>query len=806
MKDMHLARTLCLALVALIGTELQARRWNVERINVENPAVQQYLRQSNSTFSEREGRLARAFFDEQHSYRPDQPVGKQLHFACKGTKAHILVAHDERFRQVVLDSTLAVMDGQGEFLLTNLVPGQRYYYRVSAARKNVLQGVVEAEGQLRMIAIDHGFNIRDLGGWTGLDGKRVRYGWLYRGGSLGGTDKGGNESTLPEADQRELHRIGIRAQLDLRAPTNRGKYAGEGSLHSYSLGRTTLLEADFNNTMTDYGAYNQDATVVSDVEWIIDKLQQGKPVYFNCRQGADRTGTIAFVLEGLLGCYDHPTTAGGNQMALDYELTGFSQANLVDNWRVPTSHRSAVEAYTNRGKLFRQILDLKAADGRQLSTVQEKCYYYLTQSKDVRIAPAKLDWFIHFMLEPVQASSADQPLTLSQVPKVRKQVWEQWRAMQESADTSARMIVQPLSNRHTYHWQLPSELEPHAIMNFYAGTKGERPADGYPLFVYLHGSGPRQGEWETGLRLAQAFDDAPSMYVIPQIPNEGQYYRWWQQSKQWAWNHLLRQMLANPDIDPTRIYLFGISEGGYGSQRLASFYADYLAGAAPMAGGEPLRNAPAENLSHTAFSLVTGEQDMMFYRNQLTLRTMERLDSLQKDSPGEYPHRVMLEAGRGHAITYGVATPWLKKYQRDATPMHFRWENYEMDGLKRNCFYNLEVLEESSGEQRTDYEFSISNNTIRLEVREVEYVITKTDPNWGIELDNTRRYTPSQHGKVRIYLDEKMANLGKKVTVYVNGRKQGTYRPQLLRTTMERSCQLFGDPLRLFPASITLQW
>lgn len=399
MKDTPLARFFCLAMIVLIGTSLQARRWNVERINVENPAVQQYLSQSNSTFSEREGRLARAFFDQERSYRPDQPVGKRLSFACKGGKAHVLVAHDKRFHQVVLDSTMAVKGEQGEFLLTNLVPGRRYYYRVTAAGKKVLQGVVEAEGQLRMIAIDHGFNIRDLGGWTGLDGKRIRYGWLYRGGSLGGTDKDGNESTLPWTDRCELHRIGIRAQLDLRAPTNRGKYAGEGSLHSYSLGRTTLLEADFCNNMTDYGAYNQDATVVSDVEWIIDKLQEGKPVYFNCRQGADRTGTIAFVLEGLLGCYDHPTAADGNQMAVDYELTGFSQANLVDNWRVATSHRSAVEAYTNRRKLFRQIIDLKAADGRQLPTVQEQCYYYLTQGKDVRIAPAKLDWFIHFMLQ-----------------------------------------------------------------------------------------------------------------------------------------------------------------------------------------------------------------------------------------------------------------------------------------------------------------------------------------------------------------------------------------------------------------------
>ncbi len=388
----------------MISSTVEARgRKNdgkVERINIENEAVKKYMSQSNATFSTTEGVLGKAFFDEQHNYRPDQPSGKELAFRCSSPSVTVEMALDKKFHNLVLEKEVPTSGGEGRILLTNLIPGKHYYYRVKADGKNILQGELETEGQLRMIAIDKGFNIRDIGGWTGMDGRRVRYGWLYRGGSLGGTDKDGNESHLPEADQQELYRIGIRAHLDLRAPSNKGKYAGEGSLHSYSLGRTTLKDADYVNIMTDYGAYNQDATIVSDMAWIIQELKLGKPVYFNCRQGADRTGTIAFVIEGLLGCYDYTTPAGGNQMAMDYELTGFSQANLVDNWRVPSSHRSAVEAYTNRGKLFRQILDLtQTADGKPLTTVQSRCYYYLSQAKDIRISPEDLDWFVEFMLE-----------------------------------------------------------------------------------------------------------------------------------------------------------------------------------------------------------------------------------------------------------------------------------------------------------------------------------------------------------------------------------------------------------------------
>lgn len=397
-------------------------------------------------------------------------------------------------------------------------------------------------------------------------------------------------------------------------------------------------------------------------------------------------------------------------------------------------------------------------------------------------------------------------IKVSQIADARKQAWTTWCNELARKDTLARMSTAKLEAENTCQWTLPEALEPKAVMNFYSGTKGEKPAEGYPAFVYLHGSGPRQIEWMTGLKLSQAFEDAPSLYIIPQIPNEGQFYRWWQQSKQWAWGHLLRQLLAHPDVDPSRLYLFGISEGGYGSQRLASFYADYLAGAAPMAGGEPLRNAPAENLCRTAFSLVTGEKDAMFFRNQLTMRTMERLDSLKKDYPGEYNHRVMLEPEKGHAISYGVSTPWLKTFRREAQPRHFRWENYEMDGLKRNCFYNLEVLEEDAESSRIDYDFSIQNNVVKLNVRRVEYIITKTDPQWGIELDNTRRYEPAQHGKLRIYLSEELANLSKPIKLYINGKQLSSQKLVASKETMRRSLELFGDPLRIFPTFVEVEW
>lgn len=410
------------------------------------------------------------------------------------------------------------------------------------------------------------------------------------------------------------------------------------------------------------------------------------------------------------------------------------------------------------------------------------------------------------LLMPLLMEAKDKDgIKLAQLDKARETVWKEWCEKLAKEDTLPAFSTEALEKQNTMRWGLPAELEPRAVMPFYSGTKGEKPEKGFPVFIYMHGSGPKDAEWTTGLKLAQVFDDAPSLYLIPQIPNEVEYYRWWQKAKQWAWRHTLEKLLSHPDVDPTRIYMFGISEGGYGSQRLASFYADYLAGAGPMAGGEPLRNAPAENLCQTAFSLITGELDRGFYRNQLTLRTKERLDSLKKLYPEEYNHRVMLEEGKGHAMTYTLTTPWLKQFCRKAQPKHFRWENYEMDGLKRNAFYNLEVLQEDT-EERCDYEFDIQDNVVHLTVSEVKYIITERDPMYGIELNNTREYKDAKHGSVRIYLSEQLADLKRPVKVYLNGKLFSTSRPQLKRTTLAQSCALFADPLRLFPACIDVKW
>lgn len=392
------------------------------------------------------------------------------------------------------------------------------------------------------------------------------------------------------------------------------------------------------------------------------------------------------------------------------------------------------------------------------------------------------------------------------IAQTQSAIWQLWKQVNADKQESKLIPLRPLSAAHKGLWKLPQKLEPNAQMPYYWGSKGQRPSEGYPLFLYLHGSGPKDAEWSTGLKLGLMFDDAPSVYFIPQIPQEGVYYRWWQKAKIYAWNRLLRQAFLTDSINPNRIYFLGISEGGYGSQRLAAYYADYLAAAGPMAGGEPLQNAPAENYMNLGYSMLTGAKDYGFYRHVLTQYTKEALDSLEHLYPGKYKHRIELIPEMGHGIDYRPTTPWLKTHIRNPQPKEFIWENFEMDGKYRRGFYNLVVLERSNDtpDKRTVYSMKIEGNRINLDIKNISYKIIEKDPDWGIPLKFRKHSTPVEKGEIILYLSDRLVNLDKKISVYVNGKKIFRGKANLSVAHLVNSCAIFQDPERLFPAAIRI--
>ena len=398
-------------------------------------------------------------------------------------------------------------------------------------------------------------------------------------------------------------------------------------------------------------------------------------------------------------------------------------------------------------------------------------------------------------------------LRRGKVEEARTAVWQAWCRANHNFEEDKLPALRPLTNADTLLWPLPQELEPDALMPYYYGTKGDKPEKGWPLYLYIHGSGPKTHEWSAGYSLCSRFNDAPSLYFIPQIPNEGSYYRWWQRAKLFAWERLLRQAFVSGEVDACRIYLFGISEGGYGSQRLASYYADYLAAAGPMAGGEIPSDAPAENCGHIGFSLRTGANDFMFARDLLTARTHELFDSLQQCYPTEYNHHIELIPDRGHGIDYFPTTPWLSQFTRVENPKHFVWEDFPMDGIYRRGFYNIAVHERDTmgGNERTRYEMTIEDNTISLTIERVDYEATEREPRWNIPIKHRRHYTPVEEGSFTLYLSDNMVDFSKKVTLLVNGKRVYHAKVKPDARHLINSCTTFFDPQRMYATGIEVQ-
>jgi len=107
----------------------------------------------------------------------------------------------------------------------------------------------------------------------------------------------------------------------------------------------------------------------------------------------------------------------------------------------------------------------------------------------------------------------------------------------------------------------------------------------WPLMLFLHGAGERGDDLEKVKKhgppkIVQTRKDFPFIVVSPQCPEDD----WWTKKTEVLIN-LLDEIIARYDVDTERVYLTGLSMGGYGSWALASEYPDRFAAVVPICGG-----------------------------------------------------------------------------------------------------------------------------------------------------------------------------------------------------------------------------
>ena len=127
----------------------------------------------------------------------------------------------------------------------------------------------------------------------------------------------------------------------------------------------------------------------------------------------------------------------------------------------------------------------------------------------------------------------------------------------------------------------------------------------YPLLVFLHGAGERGDDLELVKihgppKLIKAGKDFPFIIVSPQVPL-GEY--WSPDTVVW----LTKNIMEKYSVDTERVYLTGLSMGGFGTWETATKYPEMYAAIAPICGGGDA--SKAEKLKDQPIWVFHGAKD-----------------------------------------------------------------------------------------------------------------------------------------------------------------------------------------------------
>ena len=257
--------------------------------------------------------------------RSDKSMGVDLKFEVESGSEEasykVLVSDNENFE----DAKEIVTTGNS-VNVNNLFVNTEYYWKVVAGDKESAVGKFETGDYPRWMTCrsltgeEDGrgiYNVRDLGGYMTESGHRVKQGLVYRGGEITTMTSSGHYNTITEvakkAFREDMGMVGG-VELDLRGNSDIGDnykacgFAENGDI-TYVMHAIKSYEQTFTNTRSEVAPIFE-----------ILKEADSKPVYFHCFGGADRTGTIGFLLNGLLG-------VSYEDLVIDFELTSYSSIN-----------------------------------------------------------------------------------------------------------------------------------------------------------------------------------------------------------------------------------------------------------------------------------------------------------------------------------------------------------------------------------------------------------------------------------------------------------------------------------------------
>ena len=314
------------------------------------------------------------------------------------------------------------------------------------------------------------------------------------------------------------------------------------------------------------------------------------------------------------------------------------------------------------------------------------------------------------------------------------------------------------------------------------------PKNEYALVMCLHGAG------FTGDSYVERWQKRLGERYILACPTLVQG-TWWTRRAEELVLATIRAVRRRYHVNPERIFLTGMSNGGIGAWLIGCHNATLFAGLAPMASGiDDVLFPFLENLRHTPVYIIHGRKDRVM--------PVELTRSIVKVLSGLGYAFVVREHDRSHPMAGGHFFPreelpdlvkWLDTQRRDPLPKRIT--------LVRDASHLT-----TSGWVRIDATDRIAAFTENLIDSRDEYLVNRiyarieaevVGPN-RIEVRTTRvrRYT--------LFLNRGLVDLRKPITVVTNGRVTHTGHVDANPKTLLRQARLRRDRNGLFPAKLTL--
>ncbi len=189
----------------------------------------------------------------------------------------------------------------------------------------------------------------------------------------------------------------------------------------------------------------------------------------------------------------------------------------------------------------------------------------------------------------------------------------------------------------------------------------------HPVIIFLHGRGERGSDLDKikvhGIpRIVDENPDFPFITVSPQCPGDTSWVMITD-----ALEAMVDDVLKREDVDPSRVYLTGLSMGGYGTWHLAAERPETFAAIAPICGGASWMNGfpeRVERLIHTPVWAFHGADDPVVPISE----QQQLIDALQPISKAEVRFTVYPVCGHD-SWTQTYANPelydWFVEHRRE---------------------------------------------------------------------------------------------------------------------------------------------